>query len=283
MRRREFIAGVGSAAAWPLIARAQQQALPVIGLLHPQSADDPTNFTVAFLQGLKEAGYIEGQNVAVEYRWAENQYDRLPALAADLVSRRVAVIVAHTTPTALAAKAATQTIPIVFSMGSDPVALGLVASLNRPTGNLTGVATLSGDIAPKRLALLHELVPAISSIAMLVNSANPSYVQAETKDLQSAAHVLGVRVLVLNGGTESDIAAAFTTLVEQQVSALLISNDAFFYAARHQISFARSSLCDTHHVLRQSVRRIRRSFELWNRRSRRLPSDWALCWPHPQG
>jgi putative ABC transport system substrate-binding protein len=145
------------------------------------------------------------------------------------------VIVAHTTPTALAAQAATRTIPIVFSMGSDPVALGLVASLNRPTGNLTGVATLSGDIAPKRLALLHELVPAIASIAMLVNPANPSFVQAETKDLQSAAHVLGVRVMVLNGGTESDIAAAFATLVERQVSALLISNDTFFYAARHQI------------------------------------------------
>jgi putative tryptophan/tyrosine transport system substrate-binding protein len=236
IRRRQFITGLGSAATWPLVARAQQSAVPVIGLLSSQSADDDyENFTVPFLQGLKETGYVEGQNVAVEYRFAENQYDRLPALAADLVRRRVAVIVAYTTNTALAAQAATRTIPIVFSMGSDPVALGLVASLNRPTGNLTGVATLSGDIAPKRLALLHELVPSIASIAMLVNPANPSFVQAETKDLQSAARVLGVRVAVLNGGTESDIAAVFATLVERQVSALLISNDTFIYAARHQI------------------------------------------------
>ena len=171
----------------------------------------------------------------VEYHWAENDSDRLSALAADLVRRHVALIVALGTSSALAAKAATQNIPIVFQTGSDPVALGLVASLNRPTGNLTGVAVLAGDIAPKRLALLHELVPSITSIAMLVNPANPSLLQAETKDLQSAAHVLGMHVLVLNGGTESDIAAAFAILVEQQINALLISADSFFYAASHQI------------------------------------------------
>jgi putative ABC transport system substrate-binding protein len=184
---------------------------------------------------LAEIGYVEGRNVIVEYRWAENDNDLLSAFAADLVRRHVAVIVAPTTSSALAAKAATQTIPIVFSIGSDPVALGLVASLNRPTANLTGVSKLAAEITPKRLALLHELVPAIASIAMLVNPANPNFVQAETKDLQSAAHVLGVRALVLNGGTESDIAAAFATLAEQQVSALLISADSFFYAARYQI------------------------------------------------
>jgi putative ABC transport system substrate-binding protein len=172
---------------------------------------------------LAETGYVEGRNVIVEYH------------AADLVRRHVAVIVATTTSSALAAKAATQTIPIVFSTGKDPVALGLVASLNPPATNLTGVAILAADIAPKRLALLHELVPAITSVAMLVNPGNPSYVQAETKDLQSAARVLGVRVLVLNGGTESDIAAAFATLVEQQVSALLISADSFFLAGSQQI------------------------------------------------
>jgi putative ABC transport system substrate-binding protein len=235
MRRREFIAGLAGATAWPLVVRAQQPTPPVVAWLDGQSPESVRERLPAFRRGLAETGYVEGRNVIVEYHWAENDNDRLSALAADLVRRHVTVIVAATTPSALAAKAATQNIPIVFTMGSDPVALGLVASLNRPTGNLTGVATLSGDIATKRLGLLHELEPAIASIAILVNPANPNYVQAETKDLQSAAHVLGVRVLVLNGGTESDVAAVFATLVEQQISALLVSADTFFYAARHQI------------------------------------------------
>jgi putative tryptophan/tyrosine transport system substrate-binding protein len=237
MQRRDFIAGLGAGVALPFVAWAQQPstAVPVVGWLDGQSPESEREYLPPFRRGLAEAGYVEGRNVIVEYRWAENDNDRLSALAADLVRRQVALIVTSTTSAALAAKAATQTIPIVFSIGSDPVALGLVTSLNRPTGNLTGVATLSGDIATKRLALLHELVPAIASIAILVNPANPSYVQAETKDLQSAAHVLGVRVLTLNGGTESDVAGAFATLVEQQVSALLISADTFFAAVRQQI------------------------------------------------
>jgi putative tryptophan/tyrosine transport system substrate-binding protein len=235
MRRREFIAGLGSAAAWPVVASGQQPALPVVGWLDGQSQESVQDRLPAFRKGLADTGYVEGRNVIVEFRWAENDNDRLSALATELVRRHVAVIVAATTSAALAAKAATQTIPIVFNMGSDPVALGLVTSLNRPTGNLTGVAILSADIASKRLALLHEVVPSIASIAMLVNPGNPNFFQAETKDLQSAARVLGVRVLVLNGRTESDIAAAFATLVEQQVSALLISADSLFYAARHQI------------------------------------------------
>jgi putative tryptophan/tyrosine transport system substrate-binding protein len=236
IKRRTFIAGLGSTAAWSLAARGQQGGqMPVVGWLDGQSLETSRELLPAFRKGLAETGYVEGRNVIVEYHWAENDNDRLSALAADLVRRHVAVIVANNTSSALAAKAATQTIPIVFAMGSDPVALGVVASLNRPAGNLTGIAILSGYIAPKRLALVGELVPAVASIAMLINPANPSYVQAETKDLQSAAHVLGVRVLVLNGGTESDIAAAFATLVEQQVSALLISADTFFYTARHQI------------------------------------------------
>jgi putative tryptophan/tyrosine transport system substrate-binding protein len=210
--------------------------MPTIGWLDSQSPEAPRELLPAFRKGLAEIGYVEGRNVIVEYRWAENDNNRLSALAADLVRRQVALIVAPTTSSALAAKAATPTIPIVFTMGSDPVEIGLVASLNRPTGNLTGVAILAAEIAPKRLALLHELVPAIASIAMVVNPANPNYAQAETKDLQSAARVLGVRVLVLNGGTESEIAAAFATLVEQQVSALLMSADSFFYAARNQIT-----------------------------------------------
>jgi len=235
MRRREFIAGLGSAAAWPVVARAQQPAMPVVGWLDGQSLETVRERLPAFRNGLAETGYVEGRNVIVEYHWAENDNDRLSALAADLVRRRVAVIVAATTSSALAAKAATQNIPIVFQTGSDPVALGLVASLNRPTGNLTGIAILASDIAPKRLALLHELVPAVGSIVMLVNPANPNLFRAETKDLQSAAHILGMHVLVLNGGTESDIAAAFATVAEQQVGAILISSDSFFYAARRQI------------------------------------------------
>ena len=159
MRRRQFIAGLGSAVAWPVAARAQQSGMPVVGYLSAQSADDSKNFTVAVLQSLKESGYVQGQNVAIEYRWAENQPDRIPALAADLVNRRVAVIVANSNEAALPAKAATTTIPIVFLVGGDPVAMGLVASLNRPGVNVTGIAALTGELAPKRLQLLHELIP----------------------------------------------------------------------------------------------------------------------------
>jgi putative ABC transport system substrate-binding protein len=236
IRRREFIAGLGSAATWPVVARAQRSTIPTIGLLHGESPEAARELLLAFRKGLAETGYVEGRNVIVEYRWAENDNDRLTALAADLVRRRVAVIVAVTTSAALAAKAATQTIPIVFSIGLDPVEFGLVASFNRPAGNLTGIANLSGYMAPKRLALLHEMVPAIASIATLVNPANPDYARAETKGFQSAARVLGARVLVLNAGTESEIAAACATLVEQQVSALLMSADSFFRAARDQIT-----------------------------------------------
>ena len=225
----------GTVAAWPLAARAQHPALPTVGWLDFESPEAARESIPAFQQGLADAGYVEGRNVLVEYRWAEGRNDRLPALAADLVHRQVTAMVASTTSSALAAKVATQTIPVVFRIGSDPVALGLVTSFNRPAGNLTGIANLSAEIAAKRLALLRELVPGGALIAMLVNPANRSFAQAETRDLQAAAHVLGVRVLVLNGGTESDIAASFATLVAQQAGGLLIGADTFFFAARHQI------------------------------------------------
>jgi putative ABC transport system substrate-binding protein len=236
MKRREFITLLsGAAMMCPLAGRAQESAIPTIGWLDLESPEAARESIPAFKRGLAEIGYVEGRNVVVEYRWAEGNYDRLPALAADLARRQVAVIVAVTTSSALAAKAATQTIPVVFRLGSDPVGAGLVASLNRPAGNLTGVANLAAEIAAKRFALLHELIPTAASIAMLVNPANSYYTQAETRDLQSTARVLGVRLLVLNGGTGSDIAAAFATLVEQQARALLIGGDTFFFNARDQI------------------------------------------------
>ena len=196
MRRRQFIAGLGGAAAWPIAARAQQPALPVIGLLNPQSADDDyTNHTIPFLRGLKEAGYVEGQSVAIEYRWAENQYDRLPALAADLVRRRVAVIVASGTAPALAAKAATTTIPIVFSTAGDPVALGIVASLNRPGANVTGMVNLTAELAPKQLQLLRELKPDAGLFGVLADPAFPT-TQSTVAKLQAAARTLGLQLIV---------------------------------------------------------------------------------------
>ena len=207
----------------------------MIGLLHPQSADDPTNFTVAFLQGLKEAGYIEGQNVAVEYRWAENQYDRLPALAADLVRRRVAVIVAIETPAVLAAKAATTTIPIVFATGGDPVALGLVASLNRPGANITGHAELTGELAPKRLQLLRELLPNAAQFGVLADPAFPGF-QSVITDLQTAARTLGLQLFVVDARTDSDLETAFATFSQQRVGAVLVSSGNLFNRRKEQLA-----------------------------------------------
>jgi putative tryptophan/tyrosine transport system substrate-binding protein len=229
MKRREFIAGLGSAAAWPMVARAQQAAVPVIGYLGAQSADDDyKNVTVPLFQGLKETGYVVGENVAVEYRWAENQYDRLPGLAADLVRRRVAVIVASGTPAALAAKAATTTIPVVFTTGADPVALGLVASLNRPGANVTGSANLGIELAPKQLQLLHELIPNAALFGVLTDPAFPT-TQSNITDLQTAARTLGLHLTVENARTDSDLETAFASFSQQHVGAVLIDNSAFYY------------------------------------------------------
>jgi len=235
IKRREFIAGLGSAAAWPLAARAQQAAMPVVGFLHPQSADDPTNYTVAFLQGLKEAGFVAGQNVAVEYRYVENQFERVPALAADLVRRRVAVIVAAGPEAALAAKAATTTIPIVFVAGADPIAQGLVASLSRPGANVTGSAILTAELAPKQLQLLRELVPNAALFGVLSDPAYPA-AQSIITDLLAAARTLGLQLIVVNARTDSDLEAVFATFSQQHVGAVLVSASSFFNRRMEQLA-----------------------------------------------
>jgi putative ABC transport system substrate-binding protein len=235
MRRREFITWLGGAAAsWPLAARAQQPAMPVVGFLGTDAPDLRARRLDAFRNGLSETGYVEGRNVTIEFRWAQGQYDRLASLAADLVQRQVSVIVANG-PAAVAAKAATTTIPIVFVVGFDPVKLGLVASLNRPGGNLTGVSLLNAELASKRLALLHELVPTATTIALLVNPGNPN---AETlsQDTQAAARTLGLKLNVLHAGSERDFDAAFATLVRQGAGALVIGTDGFFVGHRDRLA-----------------------------------------------
>jgi ABC-type uncharacterized transport system substrate-binding protein len=236
MRRREFITLLAGAAAWPLAARAQQQpALPVIGLLSTRSPGDDPHLLAAFRQGLREVGYSEGDNVAIEYRFAENHYDRLPALAADLVRRRVSVIATMGSPAAPAAKAATATIPIVFGMGDDPVKLGLVASLNRPGGNVTGQAGLLAEVGPKRLQLLHELMPAATVFAVLINPTNPSN-EFLLRDLQAAARTLGVEIHGLHAAAEGDFAPAFAGMLQLGAGALVIGNDPFFNSRIEQLA-----------------------------------------------
>jgi putative ABC transport system substrate-binding protein len=236
IRRREFIAGLGSAAAWPLVARAQQAVLPVIGFLSAQSSEvDYKDVTIPFFQGLKETGYFEGQNVAVEYRYAENQLDRLPALAADLVRRRVAAMIASGNNAALAAKAATTTIPIVFTTGGDPIAMGLVASLNRPGANVTGNANLTGELGPKRLQLLRELQPNAAVFGVLADPAF-SGVQSIITELQAAASTLGLQLIVVNARTDSDLETAFATFTQQRVAGFLVSNGIFFNRHPEQLA-----------------------------------------------
>jgi putative tryptophan/tyrosine transport system substrate-binding protein len=235
--RRYFVSCLGGAAAvWPLAARAQQPAMPVVGVLDGGSADSK-GLLAPFWQGLAEAGYVERQNVVLEYRWAENRYDRLPELAADLVRHRVSAIAIPTsTPASLAAKAATTTIPIVFSVGDDPVKLGLVESLARPGGNATGINFFIAELAAKRLGLLHELVPGAARVAVLVNPTDAIRTESNVRDVEAAARALGLQIHVLNASTIGEIDAAFATIVRERVEALFVIPDAFFNSRRVQLS-----------------------------------------------
>jgi putative tryptophan/tyrosine transport system substrate-binding protein len=246
MRRREFITLLGgAAAAWPVAARAQQAAMPVVGYLDVGTPDERASFAEAFRKGLTETGYVEGRNVAIEYRWAGAQFDRFPVLAADLVRRQVTVIaVGGHTALVHAAKDATATIPIVFVTASDPVKHGFVPRMNRPGGNITGVSRLEDALGPKRLELLREAMPKTTTIAILVNPTNPALAEPSTRDAQAAARTLGLQLLVLNASTESELDSAFANLEQQGAGALLVDGDFFFYskrdllvtlAARHRI------------------------------------------------
>jgi putative tryptophan/tyrosine transport system substrate-binding protein len=256
MKRRAFITLVGGApVAWPLAARTQQPAMPVIGLVNARSPETSERHAAAFRKGLNEAGYVEAQNVTVEYHLFSGQYDRLPALMADLVRRRVAVIATPgSAPTALAAKAATATIPIVFGVGEDPVGLGLVASLARPGGNATGVNSFLQEVVAKRLGLLHELVPKAVRVAVLVNPTNAPSAEATLRDLPEAAHAIGLQIQVLKASTSREIEAAFATLVRERADALFIAPDAFFISRRVQfVTLAARYGIPTAHNAREEV------------------------------
>jgi putative ABC transport system substrate-binding protein len=235
MRRREFITLVGGlTVAWPFVAGAQQPAMPVIGFLNTRASDDDPHLLAAFRQGLKESGYVEGQNLTIEYRWAEDKYDRLPALAGDLVRRQVAVIAANGVA-AQAAKEATTTIPIVFVAGFDPVEIGLVPSLSRPGGNVTGVSILDVELGPKRLELLHQLIPTATNIALLVNPSDPARAQVILRTMQAAAQTLGLQLTVLHASTDRDFDAVFASLRQLGVGGLVIGGDPLFNSRSDQL------------------------------------------------
>src|SRR6266436_2109551 len=237
MKRRTFITLIGGAAvAWPFAARAQQAAMPLIGFLNSSSPDADGERVRAYRQGLTETGYVEGRNVTIEYRWADGQNDRLPSMAADLVRRGVNVIVTGGTPATLAAKAATTTIPIVFILSTDPVEAGLIASLNRPGGNLTGVTGLNVELAPKKLELLHDLLPAVTIIAMLVNPTNVIAAKNQSRAVQAAARTLGLQLHVLHASTERDFDSVFASLVQLRAAALMIGSDLFFTSRSEQLA-----------------------------------------------
>ena len=256
MRRRDFIKVIGgSAAAWPLAARAQQPAMPVVGFLKSTTPDDSAHFVRAFRQGLSEAGFAEGRNVTIEYRWAENQLERLPELVAELVRRRVAVIATPAdTPATLVAEAATATIPIVFEIGGDPVAAGLVASFNKPGGNVTGITSMNLELNAKLLGLLHELLPQAARFAVLVNPNNSTIAEATITDARAAAMSIGRQIEVLTASTNREIDMVFAILGPKQVDALLVNNDPFFLSRRvHLVTLATYHRLPTIYPYRECV------------------------------
>jgi putative tryptophan/tyrosine transport system substrate-binding protein len=282
VKRRDVITLLGSATvAWPLSALAQQPAMPLIGFLNAGARDVFAPRVDVFRRGLSENGYTEGRNVAIEYRWAEGKFDRLPVMAADLVRRNATVIAAFGPPAALAAKAATSTIPIVFVTGNDPVQAGLVASLNRPSGNVTGVYLLIGGMEDKRLGLLRDLVPQAGLIGVLINPRSPDG-QAQASALQAAAHAVGQQILVVEAGSDNELDGAFATLAQHRASALVITSDIFFNARRERIVAlpARYAIPAIHPL--RGVRRSGRFDELWDERARRLLPEWNLRRPHPE-
>src|SRR5262245_23801066 len=283
INRRDVITLLGSAAAWPLTARAQQSAMPVIGFLNGASPDGYAPSVAAFRQGLKEAGYVEGQNATIEYRWAENHYDRLPALAAGLVQQKVTVIAATTTPAALAAKAATSTVPIVFTTGGDPIKLGLVASLGRPGGNVTGSTQLSVKVGPKRLELARELFPGATTFALLVNPANP-LAATVSKELEAVADTLGMRLHVLHASTEADFVTALATAAPLRAAAVLISSpESWFGSHAAQLG----ALARRHRVPAiyqyPEITAARGLMSYANNLPDMLRLSWSLHGPHSQG
>jgi putative ABC transport system substrate-binding protein len=234
MRRREFITLLGGAAAWPLAARAQQRSVPVIGFLGGSSPTERASLLVAFQQGLAQSGYVEGQNIAIEYRWAEGQYHRLPALGMELARRPIAVLVAFDGPSPLAAKSTTTSIPIVFNTGIDPVAIGLVVSLSHPGGNLTGVNMIAGPLPAKQFGLLHEVVPGGTTIALLINPNNAN-AERDKATVQEAARAVGRQIIVVRASTENDLETVFATLVRERAGALMVNSDVFFTSRHEQI------------------------------------------------
>jgi putative ABC transport system substrate-binding protein len=283
VRRRDFMAFLaGAVIAWPLPARAQQEPAPVVGFLGGITASGWMPYVAAFRRGLAEVGYVEGRNLAIEFRWAEGQYDRLPAMAADLVHRQVSVIAAAGTPAALAAKAATTTIPIVFDTISDPVQIGLVASLRRPGGNVTGVTQLNVEIGPKLLELMHEMVPMATNLALLVNPTNPN-TEAFVNNLQAVAARLGLRLHVLHASTQPDIEAAFAAMAQLRVAGLVIGGDQFINTRSAQVAALALRHGGALDLSGEGVCDRRRSHELRRERHRYESTGRRLHRPDPQG
>ena len=282
MRRREFITLLGGAAASPLVARAQQAPVPVVGFLSSRSPEEAAVHTAAFRRGLTEAGFVDGQNVAIVFRWAEGRYERLPALAKELVDLRVSVILAGGGElSARAAKDATASIPVVFVIGDDPVKVGLTASFNRPGGNLTGVSFLTGELGGKRLGLICELVPGTGAVALLLNPKDMG-AELQKQDVQAAAQALGRRLLVLYARSETDFETNFDTLKREQVGALVVENDPFFRFPARENHVARGSLRCAGDLSYPRISRRRRSDELWREPRRRLSPDRELYGAYSQ-